>query len=904
MSAPLIDWGAVPRLGIGVIDAAHRDVVDRINAFHAYLSEGRIRKSSFEKHVNGLYGAVGDHFTAEEILMRTVRFPGLGNHMVAHTKLKRELWNMRQQLINNRGEITEAVLTPLRVWFVNHIRDADLLYLEHVTANRLDVQALAAELFDSDSAPPGGVTDVPPVPRSQSIARGGGYRRILVGLDATEQAGRALNLAIGLARLRIKAKAGVTGFHVDPSAPIGVLLTGMGENLPQTDDGESALEAVRAGFKPLLAPEGLSLSERHLAQGKQLCARAAIPFAGKTLAGPCDRAVAAEVATGRHDLLLVGAAGQAAILENGPEGVGLRLLRRVAIDILLIKRPKALKQEGPILVALDSSPRSYGALLMALELAVLWKRPLILAAVAADPCHDYLAREQSTGAAPAETAGADAAAPSGEGGADANGPPPGLIDYLQIHLMHAHRLAEKRGVTARRLLLQGHPVTALTALAAEQRPSLVALGRTGLHGDAALDLGGVAESLLQALPCDFFISHRGHWPQWPQPDAADGAAADGPTPEELAAQTPALEWDLEAEQLLNELQEDGPANMLRKVIESVAARRELGRVDPAFVRRLLEPGREDGGLMFLESMPWDKEARELLAPYPPGLRTLMIEAIEASMWRSGVQRIGADGLLKVLDGWRQAGSEEIQQSDPGRIAQVLKAALADRTRIQVRIPEVKTVFRSVLEPLPGHKSTASEAVAHLNRHDHLLLAPLSGEGGDALLAEKGWATLRLHQFSRTLECYVPVLGRETDDQGRELFKLGFPETLSDRADLRQYKRVGIDPEMGFRPRVYITMSKAFVADVYNISAGGISFSPTTDKFKITDGMKLRFLLEPTEAISFSLYGHVTGRYELNGKVWIEAQFDIMSEKAMESLLQTIAHFRRLILERLQAGSGG
>src|SRR3970282_1383745 len=84
------------------------------------------------------------------------------------------------------------------------------------------------------------------------------------------------------------------------------------------------------------------------------------------------RELLTEANSGRHDLLVIGAQGLGAVPGSSMGTVCERVVRRAAIDTLVIKDPKRRLAEGPILVAIDGSDHAYGGLMTALALAQSW----------------------------------------------------------------------------------------------------------------------------------------------------------------------------------------------------------------------------------------------------------------------------------------------------------------------------------------------------------------------------------------------------------------------------------------------------------------------------------------------------------------------------------------------------
>ncbi len=182
------------------------------------------------------------------------------------------------------------------------------------------------------------------------------------------------------------------------------------------------------------------------------------------------RAILLEAEAGAHDLIVLDAHEPGA----GSDGVGTvceRVARRAAVDMLVTRQPVRSLCDGPIVVGLDGSPRSFGGLLTALELARLAEVEVHTVAVF-DPSDPW---------------------PSSR---------------CQAELDAGRRLAREAGVTVVSRLLAGEPYRALLRVVDAVEPSLLVVGRTGIHADETLTMGGNTQRLLSLAECNLLVSVR------------------------------------------------------------------------------------------------------------------------------------------------------------------------------------------------------------------------------------------------------------------------------------------------------------------------------------------------------------------------------------------------------------
>lgn len=77
----------------------------------------------------------------------------------------------------------------------------------------------------------------------------------------------------------------------------------------------------------------------------------------------------------------------------------------------------------------------------------------------------------------------------------------------------AQSIAQDHDIEIEPVLLDGKPHDAITKYINSINPSLLVIGKLGIHADDELDIGGNAENLLQDVPCAVLLSQRQHQPQ-------------------------------------------------------------------------------------------------------------------------------------------------------------------------------------------------------------------------------------------------------------------------------------------------------------------------------------------------------------------------------------------------------
>lgn len=334
------------------------------------------------------------------------------------------------------------------------------------------------------------------------------HRRILVALDSSDHANAAMRSATELAEL-VDAPV-ITGAHVYAAKLHDLRFRQMEGGLPEQFKQEQELERQRDVHDDLIT-RGLSIiTDSYLDQGAAECDLLGIDFKRCSLEGKNYRALTQETNSGAYDLLVMGALGLGAIKGSRLGTVCDRVVRRSAIDTLVIKEPGRTITEGPIVVAVDGSSKSYGGLITALALAKHWQVPVKVIA-AFDPYYHYVAFNRIAGVL-SEEAGKVFKFKDQEK-LHEEIIDSGLAKIYDGHLTVARSIAEDFGVEIETELLDGKPHDAIEKYVSKVKPSLLIVGKLGIHADDELDIGGNSEHLLQNVDCSILLSMREYQPK-------------------------------------------------------------------------------------------------------------------------------------------------------------------------------------------------------------------------------------------------------------------------------------------------------------------------------------------------------------------------------------------------------
>jgi nucleotide-binding universal stress UspA family protein len=325
------------------------------------------------------------------------------------------------------------------------------------------------------------------------------YRAIYVPFDNSEHANRAAAIAADIAKA---AGAGLTAAHVYAAALHDRRFRQMESGLPEPYLNEDKLIEQREIHDDLIGRGLRTISESYLDVVSKRCTEAAIECRRTSLEGKNWKRLVEDIGAASPDLVVMGALGLGAVADSQIGSVCERVARRIGHDLLVIKTT-APALDGPIVAAIDGSPRSYGALNAALTLGRLLGRP-VEAVAAFDPNFHYVAFNRIAGVLSPEAAQVFRFKEQEKLHEDIIDS--GLARIYQANLEVARRMASAQGIELKTTLLAGKPFAELLRFVRARHPWLLALGRVGVHADDGLDLGGTAENMLRLAPCNVLLA--------------------------------------------------------------------------------------------------------------------------------------------------------------------------------------------------------------------------------------------------------------------------------------------------------------------------------------------------------------------------------------------------------------
>ena len=471
-----------------------------------------------------------------------------------------------------------------------------------------------------------------------------GFHDLLVAVDCSDHSNAATEQAVALAQ---SWQAKLTGLHAYAAKLHDRRFKQMEGGLPEQYRKEEELEHQRDVHDDLIT-RGLGLiSDSYLDQAALACERAGVPFERLGHEGRNYSVILDEARRGPYDLLVLGAQGLGSVQSGVVGTVCERVVRRTPIDTLVVKELDRKIGDGPILVALDGSHQSFGGLLTALELGKRFDTPVHAVAVF-DPYFHYVAFNRIADVL-SEKAGKvfrfNEQEKLHEEIIDS-----GLAKIYQAHLRIAESIAEKRGGRIETALKDGKPYDAILKHVAELRPSLLVLGKTGIHTDDELDIGGATQHLLRLAPCNLWIGLRSHVPD--VETVAQETTSWTEEAEQRMDRVPSFVRNMARMAILRYSQEHGHTVVTASIVEEATA-----ELMPAHAHEAMQEivaadaagklGNRNGPQRL--SHPWSEEARSLLeAVEDPSLRGNLEGRAEKAARREKAARVEAAHIRPLL----------------------------------------------------------------------------------------------------------------------------------------------------------------------------------------------------------------------------------------------------------------
>jgi nucleotide-binding universal stress UspA family protein len=332
------------------------------------------------------------------------------------------------------------------------------------------------------------------------------YQRIYVPVDNSEYSDRAIHCGVDLARA---FGARLTGSHVYAASMHDYRFRQMEYTLPEEYLDEVELERQRKIHDSLITMGLKLISDSYLEQMAKRCKDANLEFTPRMMDGKHHVEILRDLKDSDHDLVVLGALGLGRVRDSVLGSVCERVTRAADRDVWVVKRvPEgdAATERDTILVGIDGSPQSFGALRTGITLARKLGKKLEVIAVY-DPYLHYKVFNGIVNVLTEKAAKVFRFEEQNQLHEEIIDT--GLAQIYQSHLEIAGTMAGDAGIEVKKTLLDGKAYQKILDHVRKSEPHVLILGRIGVHSDPGdTGLGSNAENLLRLAPCDVLLTTR------------------------------------------------------------------------------------------------------------------------------------------------------------------------------------------------------------------------------------------------------------------------------------------------------------------------------------------------------------------------------------------------------------
>jgi nucleotide-binding universal stress UspA family protein len=331
------------------------------------------------------------------------------------------------------------------------------------------------------------------------------YKSIYVPVDNSDHSNRAVACSLALGKA---FSAKLVGCHVYAAKLHDYRFRQMEYTLPEEYIDEVELERQRKIHDSLITMGLKLISDSYLDGMSRLCKESSLEFEPRMMDGKHHAEILKDLDGSQHDLVVLGALGIGRARDSVIGSVCERVARQADRDVWVVKHvPQPGEPErDTILVGIDGSPQSFGALMTAIDLAREFGKKVEAISVY-DPYLHYSVFNGIVNVLTEQAAKVFRFEEQNQLHEEIIDT--GLAQIYQSHLEVGERMASEEGVAIKKTLLDGKPFQKILDHARKTNPWLLVLGRIGVHSPKdEKALGSNVENILRGAPCDVLLSTR------------------------------------------------------------------------------------------------------------------------------------------------------------------------------------------------------------------------------------------------------------------------------------------------------------------------------------------------------------------------------------------------------------
>lgn len=123
----LLTWSNKYSVGVKVLDNQHAAFLRMLNELHGAMMKGQAQ-AVVGPLLRKLVNYAREHFSTEERLMETAKYPGLAKHREEHRELTGKIAEFVGRFDRGEDSLNIHLLNFLRDWLNNHILKEDHQY--------------------------------------------------------------------------------------------------------------------------------------------------------------------------------------------------------------------------------------------------------------------------------------------------------------------------------------------------------------------------------------------------------------------------------------------------------------------------------------------------------------------------------------------------------------------------------------------------------------------------------------------------------------------------------------------------------------------------------------------------------------------------------------------------------
>jgi nucleotide-binding universal stress UspA family protein len=337
------------------------------------------------------------------------------------------------------------------------------------------------------------------------------YKSIYVPVDNSDFSNEAIRRAVELGK---SFGSKMVGCHVYAAKMHDYRFKQMEYTLPEEYLEETELERQRKIHDSLITMGLKLISDSYLNPMAEQCAAAGLEFEPRMMDGKHSTEIVRDIGENGYDLVVLGVLGLGRVRDSQVGSVCERVARCAKQDVLVVKHLEngnGTAARDTILVGIDGSPQSFGALMTAIDLAKRFGKKVEAIAVY-DPYLHYTVFNGIVNVLTEKAAKVFRFEEQNQLHEEVIDT--GLAQIYQSHLEVGEKMAKEVGVDIQKTLLDGKAFQKILNHARKTEPWLLVLGRTGVHSaKGETELGSNVENLFRNCPCDILLTTREEIPE-------------------------------------------------------------------------------------------------------------------------------------------------------------------------------------------------------------------------------------------------------------------------------------------------------------------------------------------------------------------------------------------------------